>query len=268
MRKDPPAPRHSPARGGTLQEGRRGRRTSLLATGLVAGAVLTGCASDAGVQEAAATGTPSPSAEAAAATPAPADLAAGLLPAEAFGPGARVLPVPGQRLSEHALAGMGAPADAAVTPEACTAALQALPVHQPPAAEDLAAQVAVQGTTYTAQLLSVAGPAAGLVGRVPELVGQCPQVTVSSPGHGSATIDLATFDVPDLGDAAVGVSVAVAATEPGGTGREASGLVGLVQDGDRVLTLATGDREGAEPDRAAFTALLEQAHEVQAAALD
>ena len=176
--------------------------------------------------------------------------------------------MPAQQLSEGALAGMGAPADAEVTPEACTAALQALPVQQPPTAEDVAAQVAVQGTTYTAELLAVAGPAAGLVGRVPELVGRCPQVTVSSPEHGSATIDLATFDVPDLGDAAVGVSVAVAATEPGGARREASGLVGLVQDGDRVVALATGDREGAEPDRAAFTALLEQAHEVQAEALD
>jgi hypothetical protein len=267
VKKDPPAPRHSPARGGTLQEGRRARRTSLLTTGLVAGAVLTGCASDAGVQEAAATGAPPPSAEAAAATPAPADLAAGLLPAEAFGPDARVLPVSGQQLSDGTPAAMGAPADVEVTPEACTAALQALPV-QPPAAEDLAAQVAVQGATYTAELLAVAGPAAGLVGRVPELVGQCPQVTVSSPEHGSATFDLATFDVPDVGDAAVGVSVAVAATEPGGTRREASGLLGLVQDGDRVVALATGDREGAEPDRAAFTALLEQAHEVQAEALD
>jgi hypothetical protein len=270
MTKDPvlPTPRRpgaGPGTGpGTLQEGRHGRRTTLLATGLVAGALLTGCASGAAVQEAAATGAPSPS----AATPAPADLTAGLLPAEAFGPGARVLPVSGQQLSGRALAGMGAPAGVEVTPEACTAALQALPVQPPPAAEDLAAQVAVQGTTYTAELLAVAGPAAGLVGRVPELVGQCPQVVVSSPEDGSATIDLATFDVPDLGDAAVGVSVSVAATEPGGARRETSGLVGLVQDGDRVVTLASGDREGAEPDRAAFTALLEQAHEVQAAALD
>ena len=253
---------------GVMTRTPRARRTTLLATGLVAGAVLTGCASDAGVQEAAATGAPSPSTEAAAATSAPADLAAGLLPAEAFGPGARVLPVSGQQLSEGALAGMGAPADVEVTPETCTSALQALPVQQPPAAEDLAAQVAVQGTTYTAQLLAVAGPAAGVVARVPELVGQCPQVTVSSPEHGSATIDLATFEVPDLGDAAVGVSVAVAATEPGGARREVSGLVGLVQDGDRVVALATGDREGAEPDRAAFTALLEKAYDVQAEALD
>jgi hypothetical protein len=69
--------------------------------------------------------------------------------------------------------------------------------------------------------------------------------------------------VPDLGDAAVGVSVEVVATEPGGAQREASGLVGLVRDGDRVVALATGDREGAEADRAAFTALLEQAYDVQ-----
>jgi hypothetical protein len=250
-----------------VQGRRRARRTALLATGLVAGAVLTGCASGADVREAAATGTLSPSDGVAAATPSGADLAAGLLPAEAFGPDARVLPVSGEQLSRSAPAGMGAPADLEVAPESCTAALQALPVHQPPAAEDLAAQVAVQGTTYTAELVAVAGPAAGLVGRLPELVDQCPQVTVSSPEHGSATIDLATFDVPDLGDAAVGVSVAVEATEPGGAEREASGLVGLVRQGDRVVALATGDREGAEPDQAAFTALLEQAT-AQAETLD
>ncbi len=265
MRKDPPAPRPSRARDGTLQRGRRTRRTTLLATGLVAGAVLTGCASGADVQEAGATGAPSPSAEAISSG---VDLSAGLLPAEAFGPDARVVPVSGEQMSRDALAGMGSPADVEVTPESCTAALQALPVQQPPAAEDLAAQVAVQGTTYTAELLAVAGPAAELVGRVPELVDQCPQVTVSSPEHGSATVDLATFDVPDLGDAAVGVSVEVVATEPGGAQREASGLVGLVRDGDRVVALATGDREGAEADRAAFTALLEQAYDVQADALD
>lgn len=244
------------------EDGRRTRHTTLLATGLVAGAVLTGCASGADVREAAATGTPSPSASAGV------DLTAGLLPAEAFGPDARVVPVSGEQLSRGALPGMGAPADVEVTPESCTAALQALPMQQPPAAEDLAAQVAVRGTTYTAELLAVAGPAAELVGRVPELVDQCPQVTVSSPEHGSATVDLATFDVPDLGDAVVGVSVEVVATEPGGAQREASGLVGLVRDGDRVVALATGDREGAGADRAAFTALLEQAYDVQADALD
>ena len=244
MRKDPPA-----------------RRTTLLATGLVAGAVLTGCSSGADVQEAAATGAPAPSAE--AATPASTDLAAGLLPAEAFGDGARVVPVNGERLSRGALPAGGSLSGAEVTPEACAAALQALPVPEPPAAGDVAAQVAVSGTTYTAQLLAVAGPAAGLVGEVPALVEQCPQVQVSAPEHGSATVDLATFDVPDLGDAAVGVAVTAVTTEPGGAQHAALGLVGLVRDGDRVVALATGDREGAEPDRAAFTALLERAYDAQ-----
>jgi hypothetical protein len=284
----PPAPRHdrtpsSPpfassgrdpgrGRGGTLQEGRRARRATLLATGLVAGAVLTGCAAGADVREAAATGTPSPSVEASpsvdTATSAGADLAAGLLPAEAFGPGARVLPLSGEQLSRGALAPVGSLAGVQVTPEACTAALQALPVQQPPAADDVAAQVALDGTTATAELLVVAGPAAELVGRVPELVDQCPQVQVSSPEHGSATVDLATFDVPDLGDDAVGVAVTAVATEPGGAQVTVPALVGLVRDGDRVLALATGDRAGGEPDRAAFTALLEQAHAAQADALD
>jgi hypothetical protein len=268
----PPAPRHSRARGGTLQGGRRARRATLLATGLVAGAVLTGCAAGADVREAAATGTPSPSVEASpsvdtAATSAGADLAAGLLPAEAFGVGARVLPLSGEQLSRGALAPVGSLAGVQVTPEACTAALQALPV-QPPAADDVAAQVALDGTTATAELLVLAGPAAELVGRVPELVDRCRQVQVSSPEHGSATVDLAPLDVPDLGDDAVGVAVTAVATEPGGAQVTVPALVGLVRDGDRVLVLVTGDRAGGEPDRAAFTALLEQAHAAQADALD
>ncbi|WNV74016.1 hypothetical protein [Geodermatophilus sp. DSM 44513] len=250
-----------------MQRLHRARRTTLVASGLLAGAVLTGCASGADVREAAATGSPSPSpsVEVSAATPAAADLAAGLLPADAFGPGARVLPVSGEQLlSRGALLPAGLPADVQVTPEACAAALRVLPMVQPPAAEgpaadDLAAQVAVSGSTYTAELLAVAGPAAGLVGEVPALVGRCPQVQVSAPGHGTATVDLATVEVPDLGEDAVGVAVGVTATGPDGAPVTAAGLVGLVRDGDRVLVLATGDRTGTPPDRAAFTALLEQA---------
>ena len=240
----------------------RARRTTLLAAGLVAGAVLTGCSAGADVQEAAATGAPAPSAEAAPATSAGTDLAAGLLPADAFGAGARGVPVSGERLSQGALAAVGSLSRVQVTPEACAAVLRALPVPELPAAGDAAAQVAVSGTTYTAELLAVAGPAAGLVGEVPALVDQCPQVQVSAPEHGSATVDLATFDVPDLGDAAVGVAVTAVASEPG-VHHTASGLIGLVRDGDRVVALATGDRTGAEPDRAAFAALLEQAYGAQ-----
>ncbi len=276
MTKDPVLPglrrlRPGPGTGpGTLREGRRARRATLLATGLVAGAVLTGCAADSEVREASATGTPSPSVEAAsstdtAATSAGADLAAGLLPAEAFGADARVFPVTGEQLLQSALAPAGSLAGVQVTPEACTAALRALPVHQPPAADDAAAQVAVQGTTYTAELLAVAGPAAQLVGRVPELVDQCPRVQVSGAGHGSATVDLATFDVPDLGDDAVGVAVTTVVTESGGGQVTVPALVGLVRDGDRVLALATADRAGGAPDQETFTALLEQAFDVQAA---
>ncbi len=41
-------------------------------------------------------------------------------------------------------------------------------------------------------------------------------------------------------------------------------LVGLVQDGDRLITLLTIATDGSSPDVAAFTSLLEQAFEVQA----
>src|SRR3954452_7020870 len=70
---------------------RHGRSLTVLGTGLVAGAVLVGCGTD-----------PTPTAPAAATSPAgapppptaPSDLAAGLLPAEAFGEGADVDTLP------------------------------------------------------------------------------------------------------------------------------------------------------------------------------
>src|SRR4051812_25425010 len=106
-----------------------GRAGGLLAAGLVAGALVTGCAGT-GTGSGTGTGTGSGSVPAAATRPATAapatdtggsDLAAGLLPATAFGDGAEVTPVP-LGLLQHAAPMAGALAGVQVDrPECLTA---------------------------------------------------------------------------------------------------------------------------------------------------
>jgi hypothetical protein len=66
----------------------------------------------------------------------------------------------------------------------------------------------------------------------------------------------------------VGIALTTVATAADGRQVTVPVLVGLVRDGDRLVALTTADRQGGSPDREAFTALLEQAYRVQAAALD
>jgi hypothetical protein len=93
-------------------------------------------------------------------------------------------------------------------------------------------------------------------------------VQVTSPQIGTATVDHAELDVPDLGDGSAGASVTTTVTGPDGRPQSVPALVGVVQDGERALVLVSTDTQGDAPDPAAFTALLEQAFDAQAAALD
>jgi hypothetical protein len=88
----------------------RARPAAVLAAGVVAGAVLAGCAEDGSGPEAA-TGSSAAPRPSGAGT----DLSAGLLPAAAFGAAARVTPVTGQQLAQGAAAASGSVADARVT---------------------------------------------------------------------------------------------------------------------------------------------------------
>lgn len=173
----------------------------MLAAALVAGAALAGCAGGSSAEESAATGGPSssasPSVLPAASTSDGTDQTSGLVPAEAFGADAQVTPVPADQLVQGALAPGGSLAGAQVTPEACAAAVRDA-ASRIGGLTDLAAEVAVRGTTATAELLASGGPVADLVAGLPQQVAECPQAQVSSPEHGTATIDLAEFDVPAL----------------------------------------------------------------------
>jgi hypothetical protein len=262
MEKDPPAPRHSQARGGTLQEGRRSRRIAVLTAGVVAGGLLAGCGQDAVVDEAAATGP-------AAATSAPAvDLSAGLLPASAFAPGATVLP-----LTEQLLHSAGLPAAGGTSPGAeldlggCADLLAQVQAAAAAGVDDVAGQAVLEGAQATVQGL-VAGPAAeDAVATVTGALDDCRTASGTVPGRGAATVSVGEVREPGLGDAAVEVVLSVDATAPDGRRVTAPALVALVQDGDRVMALATTTKAGGALDEQAFADRLAEAYRVQAEAL-
>ena len=228
-----------------------------------AGLLLAGCTST--VEGSA---TPSPTTgSAATATPGDTDaagLAAGLLPQEAFGAGAQVIPV-----SEADIrAGSAAVADlsgATVTPEACAQAVQ----QSQPSVDDLddfAAQTATTGSAVVAQLLTVGTPG-DPVADLTASVATCPQATITSPDIGTATLAFAVLDVPELGDGSAGLSYTTTATGPDGSAITVPVLIGVAQDGDRLLTLLSTSL-GGTPDPVAFGDLLQEAFEHQADALD
>ncbi|MGX5656177.1 hypothetical protein ACWKWC_15505 [Geodermatophilus nigrescens] len=241
-----------------------------------------------------ATPSPTPSATAPAPTPspAPAEPAGGelrdrLLPAEAFGPDATVVTVTTDQLGtagggwgwgwggwgggwhgswhdHHDEDGDGDHdrwdewSDAVtVEPPECAAALDALPALD--GLEDslsVAAQVARTPSTQTVEAIGESPALADLQLPLDQLLADCASVTTSGPWGWSATAEVAALDAPALGEQSAAVRVTVDAE-----GRDPrSVLVGVVLDGTRGLVLAqSAAPDAADPDPAAFTALLTDA---------
>ncbi|MCO7222436.1 hypothetical protein [Klenkia sp. PcliD-1-E] len=192
------------------------------------------------------------------------DLTAGLLPQDAFGPGAVVAPVSQGDL--EAGAAVGADLEGAtITPEACA---QAVAASQPSVTDltGVAAQTATTGTTVTAQLLTTGTPG-DPVAQLAAAAAACPQATVTSPQIGTATIDLAALPVPPLGDGSAGLAYTTTVTGPDGSQIAVPALYAVVADGDRLLSMISTS-VGGTVDQAAFIALVQQAYEYQAQQLD
>ncbi len=247
------------------------RRRPLAAAGLGAAVLLAGCGGE--VEGAASPASSAPASSSSSSSPPSSspssggtDLAAGLLPAEAFGPAAQVTPLSEAQLEQGAAAAGGSAQELQVDPPECGPAVQGT---QPSFAEydAVAAQVAVLGTTTTVQTLASGGPATDALADfgVPE---QCRSVQVTSPQVGTATIAFDEIDVPDLGDGSAGLTFTTTATGPDGQQVTVPALVGVVQDGERVLVLLRTDTSGGRLDPTAFTDLLQQASDTAAAALD
>ena len=233
------------------------RRTLFLPLAAAASAslLLAGCGTTAQADSAA-----SVSVQPAAATDDAAELADGLLPAEEFAPGAEVTPVTAGQLQEALGSAQGQaagvdPGSVTVTPDTCVTAVQAAvsALGDPAAVTDAAGQVARAGFAATAELLTVGGPADTVVGTLTDAVAACPTATITTP-MGDAVVTFGAVTTPDLGDAAAVVPVTATLTQPGGTPMTAAALLGVVSDGDRVLTLVRGGL--GTTDAAAFDELL------------
>jgi hypothetical protein len=241
---------------------------------VAAAVLLAGCGS--GDDAADAAPSPSPSSSPSAGEPSSSaptssapgtDLAPGLLPAEAFGAGAQVTPLTEAQLAQGAALAGGSTEGLEVSPPECADVVQGT---QPSfdEYEDVAAQVAVLGTTTTVQALVAGGPAADALSTFQPPRQGCTSVQLTSPEIGTATVDYAELDVPDLGDGSAGITVTTTVTGPDGQRLSVPALVGLVQDGERALVLLSTDTQGGTPDPAAFSDLLQEAFDAQAAALD
>ena len=252
------------------------RRSGALAAALLCAGLLGACSTGGGASSDAASGSAASSAAAsstaASSTAAPEDaaaqdggrLAAGLLPAEAFGAEATVVPLSRDQLEQGA--GLAPdPESLTITPQSCAGAVEGTQ----PQIEDydeVAAQSATVGGTTTAEVLMQGEATEGAVDTLGRAVANCPRARITSPELGEVALTFEQLDLPDLGDAAVAVRYTTTVTE-GGQEVSIPALVGLVQDGDRVITLLTIATDGSQPDAIAFASLLEQAFEVQAEAL-
>ncbi len=254
---------------GGMWTSRRSRRGGVATAAFSCLVVLTACGGgeneDSDAAPSASTGSSSPSSTAPAE---PTDngggLAAGLLPDDAFGPDATVVEVSQQQLA----AGAGLTADSEdveISPESCAEAVEGTQ----PSIEDYDEAAGLNATTGAVTTVEVILRGEATEGSVEQLAASpetCPEATISSPQFGEATVSFEAVAAPDLGDGSAVIRY-VTTLEQNGNQVSIPTLVGLVQDGDRAITLLTLAADGSEPDEAEFLALLERAYEVQAEAL-
>lgn len=240
-------------------------RTRLL---LAAALLVAGCSAAGDPAPTAAPSSTTPSSttpSSTAAGPTAEGLAAGLLPADAFDDDAVVLPLDAADVADDATAPAVDLDRATVEPEVCRAAIRA----GKPAVDGVggfAGQFASTGAPTVAQVLTAGGPGTA-VADLAAAPASCPRADLTSDVVQAATTTLEPLEVPALGDASAGLVSTTRILRDGAVDMTTTVLVAVVADGDRLLWLVGSD-VGAVPDRAAFTALLQQAFEHQAQQLD
>ena len=189
------------------------------------------------------------------------ELAAGLLPAEAFGPDAEVTTLDVEELAAAAPAGL--PPGATVTPAECGQGLGAIQ----PAPGDLGAVVAQSAETptqLTVQMLAEDETIeAGSTAAFDDLLARCSHIELTAPDGSTGTLDLRELQVPDVGEVSEGVAFTLAITGPDGTGATVSCLLAVAVEGRRMLFLQQFAPDGAPLDEGAFGDLFAQAYEQQ-----
>ncbi|WP_222266120.1 hypothetical protein [Modestobacter marinus] len=239
-----------------------------MGAGLLGSLALAGCGAEVEGVASPSSSASSPSSAASSSTGAldgAGDLSAGLLPAEAFGPGAQVAPVTADQLRQQQ-GRLGGLQDVTITPEACAPGVKSIQ----PGLDDIAglgAQTATVGTSTTVEVLASGEGVGAGVDDLSSTAETCPQATITAPEIGTADMTFTALDVPALGDGSAGISMTLSITGPDGQPFTLPMLLGMVRDGDRLVSLTQVDAAGGA-DPAAFTALLQQAFEQQAATLD
>jgi hypothetical protein len=238
------------------------RRPALL-VGAAAALLLTGCGDS--VEGTASPDSSSSSSSSSAEEEPAADLASGLLPAEAFGPGASVTAVSPEQLAQGGALAGGLADDVRISPESCTGAVEGT---QPPLDEfeDVAGVSATTAASVTVEVLVRGGPTEGAAAQLAEAAANCPEAQISSPQIGTATVTFAPLEVGDLGDGAAALQYTTTVTQPDGSVVTVPALVGTVEDDDRLVVLVSFAAGGA-PDTAAFVDLMAEAYQTQADAL-
>src|SRR3954454_13112157 len=220
----------------------RRRSVGWVTAGLLGAVTLAGCGSEVEGQPTASTsGSSSAAAGSASTSPGSgalddvADLSAGLLPADAFGAGASATPITAHQLRQQfALGGLGGLQDVTITPEACAPAVKTM---QPglDRLTALGAQTVTVGSAGTAEILASGTGITDGVDQLASTVQTCPEATITAPQIGTASATFAELAVPDLGDGSAGVTMTISLTGPGGQPVTVPLLLGMVQDGDRLV---------------------------------
>jgi hypothetical protein len=241
---------------------RRRRRLRVALAGLGLLSVVSACA-ERGAGEAAAPAPSEPAATSSAEGGSTEDeLAAVLLPAEAFGPDATVVTVDVRQLATSGTGGL--PPGGSIDPPECGQSVGATQLTP----EDLGAVVAQSATGaggVTVQVLAESDQVEAQAAPFDELLARCPRVTVSAPDGSTATVDFTALEVPELGDASGGVAFTTAVQGSDGTALTVPSLLAVATDGPRLLYLQQTGANSTPLDQAAFTALFEEAFEAQQA---
>ena len=252
---------------------RRRRSLGLLTAGLLGAAAVTGCSSEiegkASAASAESSSGPSSSSagESTGSLDDVEDLSAGLLPADAFGAGARATPMTAEEFEQQAELGGGLGlGDVTVTPESCAPALGQVQ----PGLEDmvgLGAQTVMVGSAVIVEILAEGPGFTDGVAQLAATVETCPQATITAPQIGTATVVFTPLDVPELGDGSSALTMTLTLPGPDGQPLTVPLLLAMAADGERLVSLTSTDPTGTS-DPAAFVALVQQAFAHQAAELD
>lgn len=189
----------------------------------------------------------------------PGELATGLLPAEAFGPGTSLQALAPEDLETYQPGRF--PEGTVIDPPECA------PSAESTLPEDVAGQVAsAPEAVYVEQIFQPYAGTALDPALIADLFGGCETLTVTSDQNGvQVTLDItvSTLDLPEIGEDRVGLRIDADAAVTDTAPSTYTSLFGLATDGDRATILSLVGTTAAAVDEGAFGDLLAAAYDRQ-----